>query len=283
MFEVSVENKKGNKISFVQNEKYAITSITGLGPPDAAINTINVGSFDGERYNSSKTAMRNIVMTIAILGDIEANRIALYSVFKSKEWIRFYYKNGIRDVYIDGYVESAPIDLFSENQEVQVSILCPQPFFENAEEIIKDMNLIISMFYFPFSIEETPGIPFSAYDENLERVITNEGEIERGMIIELNAFDVVKNPKIFNKNTLEFFGLNIEMQKGDKITISTIKGSKTVSLLRNGINVNIFNNIMKDITWLQLEPGDNLFTYEAEEGTEYLNILFRHRDNFEGV
>lgn len=283
MFEVIVENKKGNKLSFVQNTDYAITKITGLGPPDAVINTVNVGSFDGERFNSSKVGMRNIVMTIAILGDIEANRIALYSIFKSKQWIRFYYKNGIRDVYIDGYIESAPIDLFTQNQEVQISILCPEPYFKNAEEIIDDMNLIISMFYFPFAIEEAPGIPISAYEELLEKVVINEGEIQNGMIIELKATGEVVNPKIFNRDTADFFGLNITMQTGDLITISTIKGSKTVYLLRNAEEINIFNYIMKNITWLQLEPGDNVFTFEAEKGAEYLEVIFRHTDNFEGV
>lgn len=282
MFEVTIENKRGNAISFYQNDKYAITSITGLGPPDANINTVNVGSFDGERFNSSKLTMRNIVMNIAILGDVETNRIALYKVFKSKEWIKFNYKNGLRNVFIEGYIESAPIDLFTQNQEIQISILCPDPYFKNAEEIIEDMNLIINTFYFPFAIEDS-GITFSKYDEILEKTIVNEGDVAEGITIELRAIGVVKNPKIFNRDTTEFFGLNITMQEGDLITVSTIKGAKTVYLLRNGENINIFNNIMKDITWLQLEPGDNVFTYEAETGTEYLNILFRHTDNFEGV
>lgn len=282
MFEVSVENKKGNKISFVQNENYAITSITGLASPDAAINTVNVGSFDGGSFNSSKLEMRNIVMTIKILGNIETNRIALYKVLKSKEWIKFNYKNGLRNVYIEGYVESAPIDLFAKSQEVQVSILCPDPYFKNAEEIIEDMNLIINMFYFPFAIEDE-GQTFSQYDEVLEKVIINNGDVPKGMVIELRAIGEVVNPKIFNRDTTDFFGLDITMQKGDVITVNTVKGSKTVHLLRNATDINIFNNIMKNIVWLQLEPGDNVFTYEAETGAEYLDITFRHIDNYEGV
>lgn len=282
MFFVSVENKKGNKIAFTQKDKYEITSITGLGPPDATISTVNVGSFDGERYNSSKLGMRNIVMNIAILGDVEKNRIALYKVFKPKEWIKFNYKNGSRNVYIEGYIESAPIDLFVQNEAVQVSILCPDPYFKNAVEIIEDMNLIINMFYFPFAIGDE-GQTFSEYEELLEKVIINEGDVAKGMIIELQATGTVNNPKIFNRDTTEFFGLNIEMQEGDVITVNTIKGSKKVSLLRNGAISNIFNNIMKKVNWLQLEPGDNVFTYEAETGAEYLNIVFKHTDNFEGV
>ena len=282
MFEVSVENKRGNKINFVQNENYAITSITGLGSPDAAINTVNVGSFDGERFNSSRVGMRNIVITIAILGDIEKNRIALYKIFKSKQWIRFYYKNKSRDVYIDGYIENAPVSLFTQNQEVQVSILCTEPYFKNAEEIINDMSLIIDAFSFPFAIEDE-GTIFSEHVEVSEKIVMNEGEVKNGMTIELKATGTVLNPKIFNRETSEFFGLNFTMQAGDFITVSTIKGAKTVYLLRNGIESNIFNNIMKDITWLQLEPGDNVFTFEAESGAEFLEVSFKHRDNYEGV
>ena len=283
MFEVIVENKRGNKLNLRQNENYTITSITGLGPPNATINTVNVGGFDGEKFNSSKAEKRNIVMTLKILGDIETNRIALYKIFKTKEWVKFHYKNGLRDVYIEGYIESAPIELFTQNQEMQISIICPSPYFNNAEEIIEDMNLIISMFYFPFAIGDE-GQTISKYEEILEKTIINEGDVEEGIVIEFRAIGgEVVNPKIFNRNTTEFFGLNITMQEGDLISITTVKGSKTVTLLRNGENINIFNNIMKNITWLQLEPGDNVFTYEAETGAEFLNVLFRHIDLFEGV
>lgn len=282
MFEVSVENRRGNKLNFVQNEKYSITSITGLGTPDATINTINTGYFDGERFNSSKLGMRNIVMTISILGDIETNRINLYKVFKSKEWIKFNYKNGLRDVYIEGYVESAPIDLFTQNQEIQISILCPDPYFKAAQEIVEDIGVIINKFYFPFAIEEA-GITFSEYDDILEKIVVNNGDTTKGIIMELKVTGDVKNPKIFNRETAEFLGLNIDLVEGDLVTITTIKGSKSVYLLRNGATTNIFNTLMKDITWLQLEPGDNVFTYEAEEGAEFLNIIIRHIDNFEGV
>lgn len=282
MFEVIVENKSGQKLAFTQNNKYAITSITGLGFPDAEINTVSVGSFDGERFNSSRVAKRNIVLTIAILGDVEANRIALYRVFKSKQWIRFHYKNGLRDVYIDGYIESAPIDLFSQNQEVQISIICPEPFFKEAEEIIDDMSLIINLFEFPFAIEDE-GIAFSEYAEVTEKIVQNGGDIENGMTIEMRSIGTVVNPKILNRDTLAYFGLNFTMQSGDVITISTVKGNKTAYLLRGGETINIFNYIMKDITWLQLQPGDNVFVFEAETGAEYLEVTFKHRDNFEGV
>lgn len=282
MFEVLVENKRGHKIDFVQNNKYAITNISGLGPPDAEINLSEVGPLDGAEFNSSKLKVRNIVMTIEILGNVEANRIALYKVFKSKEWIKFYYKNGLRDVYIEGYIENAPVELFTQNEAIQISILCPDPYFKNAQEIIEDIGIIINNFSFPFAIEEE-GIPFSKYDEILEKTVVNNGDVEKGVIIEIRASGNVLNPKIFNRETAEFFGLNIELIEGDVVTITTIKGLKTVFLLRNAETINIFNNIMKDITWLQLAPGDNVFTFEAEKGIEFLNIMFRHIDNFEGV
>jgi hypothetical protein len=40
---------------------------------------------------------------------------------------------------------------------------------------------------------------------------------------------------------------------------------------------------MSGSTFLNLSVGDNLFVYEAEEGTTYLDITYKHQDQFEGV
>lgn len=103
------------------------------------------------------------------------------------------------------------------------------------------------------------------------------------LVIEMEATDAVLNPKIYNTATAEMLGVNIQMQKGDKITFDTNEGEKTVYLLRGGVEKNIFNLLMPGISWLTLRLGDNVFTYESAEGTENLTIRFRHRDLYGGV
>ena len=84
MFTLSVENDRGEKLELTHNKKYTVTNITGLNPPKATINTSPVSNFDGVRQNGSRAEPRNLVITVVIEGDIEANRINLYKYFKIK-------------------------------------------------------------------------------------------------------------------------------------------------------------------------------------------------------
>ena len=74
------------------------------------------------------------------------------------------------------------------------------------------------------------------------------------------------------------------MQAGDVITITTEKGNKTVMLLREGVETNLFNYLMEGITWLQLEVGGSAFVYEVGAGLiSDLLVSIKHRNLFEGV
>ena len=114
MYTAKIENVNGEVMLLTNKEsKYQVISITGLNPPKAQINTTPIVGLDGAKFNSSKLETRNIVITIRLNGDVEANRQALYNFFVTKKWCRFYYTNGSRNVYIDGYIDSVECDLFS--------------------------------------------------------------------------------------------------------------------------------------------------------------------------
>lgn len=282
MFTFKVENEYGDVLELTHSPDYTITGIEGLNPPKASINTSVVASFDGSRYNSSRMGERNIVITAVIEREIEANRIRLYRYFKPKKKVGIYYKNGSRDVSIDGYVEDFQISPFDKRQKAQVSIICPDPFFRAIDEIMVEFSTLSSEFYFPFANEEE-GAPFSIIEVNPTKVITNNGDAESGLVILLQATGKVENPKIYNVDTSEFFGLNITMQGGDVVTIDTNKGRKSVSMRREGQTENVINSIQRGSSWLQIRSGENTFTYEADKHTESLICTFCHTDKFEGV
>ena len=74
------------------------------------------------------------------------------------------------------------------------------------------------------------------------------------------------------------------MQAGDVIIITTGRGEKSVTLLREGVETNLFNYLMEGITWLQLEVGGSAFVYEIGSGLiSDLLVTIKHRDLFEGV
>lgn len=282
MFEFIVENEKGEKINLTNSDNYLIDRIEGLDPPDNTINMSKIPGFDGEQYNSSSANKRQIVLYIDLLPPVEANRLNLYKYFKGKKNIKLYYKNDSLDVYIEGRVETVNVNHFTRQQQLQIPILCPQPYFKDIEEMLVNMSMIEPMFEFPFDIS-SEGQVFSEQSQLTEVNVTNLGTVDTGMTMILRARSIVKNPKIYNRDTAEYFGLNFEMQLGDEIIVNTHRGSKAVQLIREGVEINLFNYIMSGSKFLNLSVGDNLFVYEAEVGTTYLDISFKHQDQYEGV
>lgn len=284
MFEIILENKNGDKLSFSQNSPFTITEIEGLNPPDATINTSQVALIDGAIYNSAKLNMRTINIAFAIEYQAAKNRIEVFKVLKSKQYVKLYYKGSYRNVYIEGYIQSIQITYFEMKQIVTCTILCPSPYFKQAQQIVNELQSIISSFHFPFASTAEPELVFGYFSNDLGITIENDGDVACGMIIELYAQAAVSNPKIFNYVTREYIGLDYEMQEADLITIDTRQGQKSAKLLRAGVEYNVFNHIMEGSTWLQLEAAGSTFVYEVEEGSaQNLSVTFTHSNLYEGV
>lgn len=286
MFICKVENTKNKILKLTQNEsEYQIVSIEGLNPPNAQINTSKIAGLDGSKFNSSSLNERNLVITIKLNGNVEQNRINFYSFFRIKEWCKFYYKNDSRDVYIEGYVESVVSDLFSNNELMQISILCPNPYFKGLEEIIDDISKSIAAFEFPFAIDINNPIEFSTIDTSKITRVDNNSESESGVIIEIDVLDNCNKIQLNNISTGEIFTLNYAFLESDKITIDTNKGSKSVSLIRNATKINLFGALVKNSTFFQLNIGDNYFSYLVDNGTneDAVHIVFKHYALYGGV
>lgn len=282
MYTLIAENKYGEQLEITNNPRYVITDIDGLYPPEGVINTTQVANMDGSVFNSSHINDRVITITMAINGPAEANRLLLYRYFKTKYPVRFYYKNGVRDVYIDGYVSKFSVEYFEKKQTAQIEISCPMTLFRAVKESVTEFANIENMFVFPFAIE-VAGIPFSEITLGEQKTIINGGDVETGVIIKLNALGTVLNPKIYNVDTSDRMTLSVEMQAGDEITINTRKKEKSITLLRNGVQTNIVGKLDAGSTWFNLIPGDNIFTYEADEFPEHLQCIFIINNQFEGV
>lgn len=282
MYTLIVENEQGDKLELTRNEKYDVLEVIGLNPPTAAINTVNVAGFDGSRFNSSRIEQRNIVITLNVRPHIESNRLALYKYFRVKRYIKIYYKNDHRDVYIEGYVESFENNIFTQLQQPQISIICPNPFWKSSSTITVDFSDLTDLFEFPFSIPKE-GIEFSRINK-ITMAYINAGDVETGAIIKFHAnSNQILNPTFYNRTTGKYFGLNFDMYNGDVITVNTQQGEKSVTLLREGITTNILSGRKSGSSWITFVPGVNEISYEADEGQPNLDVTVTAIQKFEGV
>lgn len=73
------------------------------------------------------------------------------------------------------------------------------------------------------------------------------------------------------------------LTSGDEIHICTIVGQKSAILIRDAIEYNIMNALGKNPSWFQLDFGINNFSYNAENGAEFVSLAIEYIEAYEGV
>lgn len=282
MYELKVRNDKGEVTNLSTSPKYSVYKITGLQPPAVSINSSSNATTDGSSINSVRVGTRNIVIYMTLGGDVEESRLGLYKIFPLKKSITLYFKNGKRDVYIEGRVEVIECDQFTKKQIAQISILCPQPYFKAAEDLVSYFSDISALFSFPFSLA-AEGVELSSITRNVRKSIINTGDIESGLIIDLYAVGEVLNPVIYDVFQRTHIKLKFAMIAGDRIVINTNAGAKSITLIRGGVESNIMGYMLPDSAWLTLGAGDNVFTYDADNGKGSLQLTFTASILYGGV
>ena len=300
IYSVTVTNHIGDSIELVlarpELSGFAITSITGLGPGSATINTAEVSTMDGGMYNSARLSARNIVISIRYLwkDSIEEARHRSYKYFPIKKRVTLTFKTDEREATIVGYVESNDPNIFSQDEGTDISIICPDPFFYSAEKITTVFAGLEPMFEFPFSNEslDEPLLELTAMQNQPEKTIVYEGDADIGITITIHANGEAGNITIYNTGTSEVMKIDAGkleimtgegIKDGDDIIICTVVGKKSVTLLRNGITTNILNCLSRDSDWFKLAKGENVFAYTADSGANNLEFSIENQIVYEGI
>lgn len=283
MFTLTAENPRGELLTLTEYKSAYQVTYTGLGPVGADVNTSGLGMVDGDKFNSARVGRRNVVLTVAIRNNVEANRLRLYRWFTPKQWVKLHYRNGARDVYTEGHVETCEPSQFEAVQRVQVSIICEQPHLIGAAEIVKDVSGVSNLFEFPFSLP-VEGLPFSDLSGMEYAILHNSGDVSTGFVATIYAREDVTGPIIYNAVTNEAFRMRGTLEAGHTLTIDTRTGHKRLTITTpSGAVSNALFRKTKDSVWLQLESGDNYISYAAETGADAMMVTLRHNDLFVGV
>lgn len=278
---------------------FVVKSVTGLGPGTANINTTEVSTNDGGLYNSSRLSTRNIVITLGFLwkDSIEDVRQKSYKYFPIKKKLTLLIETDNRQAEIEGYVETNDPNIFSKEEGADISIICPNPFFYSSGVDGSNTTVfygIDPMFEFPFGNESLYDalLEMGSIQNQHEKVITYNGDAEIGVTITIHAIGEASNITIYNTGTREIMKIDTEKLSaltgsgiiaGDDIVICTVKGNKSIKLLRSGKTTNILNCLDKNTDWFQLAKGDNIFAYTAQSGSSNLQFKIDNRVIYEGV
>lgn len=280
-----------------ENSGFIVREIRGLGPCKATINTTEVSTNDGSIYNSARLNTRNIVFDLVFIGtDVESIRQLSYKFFPIKKPLTLEFITDNRDCITTGYVESNEPNIFSSSESATISILCPDAYFYSIEagENITTFYGEDPLFEFPFennSLTENL-IEFGDIRQYTDAVIVYDGDSEIGVTITIHSVGEASNISIYNTGTRQQMVIDTSkiesltgsgLIAGDDIIICTVKGKKSITLLRNGEYTNILNALDKKSDWFQLVKGENVFAYTAETGVQNLQFKVQNDVIYEGI
>lgn len=214
------------------------------------------------------------------------DKIAAVFLPKREVTINHYY-GGVNRI-ITAYVEKTPKFDFTEVSMVQsyeISLLATEPYWRDESETLVPIANVVGHFHFPLRIPKGKGVCFGVKSPALIVNAYNKSNIRVGMRFEFVANGTVTNPQLFNVNTREHLKLLCKMEAGEMITVTTGE-SNTVVQRKNGIIKDYIGKI--DLagggcTFLQLDPGDNLFRYGADAGEDMLEARIYYYNKYPGV
>ena len=223
MFELSFENSDGKIVNINDGVNYVVIEFEGFNPPAASLYTSKSPNRKGSKKNGSTLDERSLIFQIKLLGDIEANRNALYEWTDTETELKIYYKNGVKSVYCEGTVTDCDVPVCTDNEIMTVAITCPDPYLKDLQEIATEVSNLLKQFTFPFAID-ADGIPFSTIREDNKTNIFNAGA-ETGVIIRVKALGEVSNIMLYDANDASrVFEINMTLQDGEIVEISCFIG-----------------------------------------------------------
>lgn len=246
-----------------------IRDIDGLGPVKSDITTTPSGVSRGETYQGASTGKRNIVLSLGLNPDwatqtVSSLRQLLYAYLMPEQWCKLrFFSDELPTTDIEGYVESFEPNMFSQDPEVQISIINPKPdFIEIDATILKS----------------------EVDDGSNQYVVDYVGSISAGL--ELRVDRSVARPsysgpltiKVQNSGGTQTIAVNpVTINTVQSYKMSSVQGQKRVQAeaIVDGAITNLLKNKTGD--WPELQPGENLLSVAASQTGQTWTLAFFNR------
>lgn len=249
---------------------FGTTQISGLTRPKAEINRSALAGANASRISGVKITERNIVMDIVPQGDGEEMRQALYYILPFDTILRFYVATKQRCVYIDGYVEELEGDEPNGDEfSVQVSILCPFPWFQSVE--LHTMKLVVGENAIRYSGDAPAGWELDVPAQASPPLIGSVGDL---------SVEIGGETFAYEGNVSIPYICTIPKKRAFNGYRTASSGSTT------GTFAPAFGSMVKDSAWPLITRDATTVTVSCSSSTQEFfeqQNTFSYRDTFSGV
>lgn len=274
-------SSRNKSIQMNKKSEFRVNSITGLEASEYSIGTIN-NNQDGAVVTHRKLNPREIT----IVGDVkknsneDINRQTLISFFNPKFDGELKVRRNNDEKKISYVVSSFRFTNTKMAEWLQFEIIldCPNPYFSSIDGFGKNIADITKQFAFPLAILKEKGkiMGYKTYNNNVS--LFNDGDCATGCEIRIKVIKgTVSNPKLSLNN--QFIQVITDMKVGDELVINTNQRQKSIRLNEE----NIIQKINRKSSFFSLDVGDNIMTYESDDGYENMEITVYFYKKYLGV
>lgn len=291
--EISSTTKSGERLTIMLSDPYssgiAVKEITGLGPVKADLSMDRYALIDGAFLKGVRVGTRNVVLTLIPWGeDIQHLRRKLYKYFGVSETISLEVITDWVSAKSDFIVESVEPNIFSERQEIQVSLIGLDPYWKASSSQIQKVigfNDTAPQFEFPFFSEDNHKLIFGDMANSTGKDIRYLGDAPAGATITFTFNGTVGNLIISNTTYDETMSISKAGQfyAGEQLVVDTRSGKKSITHMAGGKVSYISGILAPGSEWIQMHPGINTIALQYSGGSEDLSVSIEYETLYRGI
>lgn len=242
---------------------------------------ISGGYITGEHVS---TCDRTISMAYMYPQNNMAERKRIMSLL-SGDKLKFYISYGDRHVWSQCKVMRYEFNLNDDEtrrMDLMATFIFTNPFWQSVDDFGKNIAEIKPMIAFPFmcAIDHSPvGFTGGVFAFSQVVKVFNGGDIKTALKAVLMARDEVINPSIvINEHVTK---LNDNLKKGDEVIMDFVKVPPTIT--KNGKNIIGKTDRKSELTDMQLNVGENTIKYDADNGSDNLDVSIYYNEQYGAV
>jgi hypothetical protein len=253
--QVDIQNVTGATLSLPMaagSPGYIIKDLEGLGLVKATLTSTDNAQYDGAQLQGSRRDPRNITGKIGFLPDYIANtvqslRTDLYDYLMPKSnVVMSFYDDGVIFANIVATVESLDDTRFTQDPEMDFSVMCYDPDFSSPTPTSTSGNTVA---------------------DTTAKTIDYEGSTDVGIVFTLNVNRTMTSISLTNirpDNIVQTLNLEgLDLISGDTLKLVSVPGSKAITRTRAGNVTSVLYSLDSASTWPLLRKGINLFRAQA--------------------
>lgn len=257
---------------------FSILSYSGFAAADYDVKAAVSGASDGGYISTARIGTRTLDIKFDFGGrNAEAVRQSLISFFAPGRMLTVTATRGGITRRIEG--RAADFDISEKNRyahsNVNLSILCPDPYFKADNTVYVSAAVKTPMFHLPCHFPCVIGVQSST--GQIE--IFNSGDTYADMTAELAAASSVTAPYILNQTNGKMIKIVGTLSSGSVLRISTVRRAKSAAI-SGGVRCLIdpasrFSDF--------LEVGLNQLAFGSDEGSDSLSANVQYTALFYGI